>query len=99
MDSPGSRLQDWISGWTQWLSTTLPVIILLVVLVLGTVILVRRTRVIRAVVDGEWRVVRVVRGGVAAALAFGILAALAYLILTNLEAVADLFRRELPTQD
>jgi len=40
--SPASPIQTWLTGWTDFLNTTLPLIFLLVVLAWGTVLVVKR---------------------------------------------------------
>jgi hypothetical protein len=74
-DSP---TQGWIRDWVDFLSETLPMIFLVVVLLVGTVLVVRS------------------RGGLQKAIAFGIGAALVFLILTNVDAISNLFGDELP---
>lgn len=74
-DSP---TQTWIQGWIDFLEETLPVAFLVVVILVGTVLIVRS------------------RGGLQKAIVFGIGAALVFLILTNVEALSNLFGEELP---
>lgn len=76
-DSP---TQTWIEGWVDFLSTMLPLIFLVVVVLVGTILVVRS------------------RGGLQKAIIFGIGAALVFLILTNVESIADLFGEELPVE-
>lgn len=76
-DSP---TQDWIEGWVDFLSTTLPLIFLVVVVLVGTILVVKS------------------KGGLQKAVIFGIGAALVFLILTNVEAISDLFGEELPVE-
>ena len=76
-DSP---TQTWIEGWVDFLSTTLPVIFLVVVVLVGTILIVKS------------------KGGLQKAIIFGIGAALVFLILTNVEAISDLFGEELPVE-
>lgn len=74
-DSP---TQNWIEGWVDFLSSTLPVIFLVIVVLVGTILIVKS------------------KGGLQKAIIFGIGAALVFLILTNVEAISELFREELP---
>lgn len=74
-DSP---TQNWIEGWIDFLSSTLPVIFLVIVILVGTILIVKS------------------KGGLQKAIIFGIGAALVFLILTNVEAISELFREELP---
>jgi len=74
-DSP---TQTWIEGWVDFLSTTLPLIFLVVVVLVGIILIVKA------------------KGGLQKAIVFGIGAALVFLILTNVEAIADFFGEELP---
>lgn len=74
-DSP---TQTWIEGWLDFLGETLPMVFLVVVILVGTVLIVRS------------------RGGLQRAIVFGIGAALVFLILTNVEALSNLFGEELP---
>lgn len=74
-DSP---TQSWIEGWVDFLSSTLPVIFLVIVILVGTMLIVKS------------------KGGLQKAIIFGIGAALVFLILTNVEAISDLFGEELP---
>jgi hypothetical protein len=77
-DSP---TQSWIEGWVDFLSTTLPLIFLVVVVLVGTILIVKS------------------KGGLQKAIIFGIGAALVFLILTNVEAISDLFGEELPVEN
>jgi hypothetical protein len=74
-DSP---TQAWIEDWVGFLQNTLPLIFLVIVILVGTILIVRS------------------RGGLQKAIIFGIGAALVFLILTNVEAVSNLFGEELP---
>jgi hypothetical protein len=74
-DSP---TQTWIQGWVDFLSNTLPVVFLVVVILVGTLLIVKSN------------------GGMQKAIVFGIGAALVFLILTNVEALSNLFGEELP---
>lgn len=74
-DSP---TQAWIEDWVGFLQNTLPLIFLVIVILVGTILIVRA------------------RGGLQKAIVFGIGAALVFLILTNVEAVSNLFGEELP---
>jgi hypothetical protein len=74
-DSP---TQAWIEDWVGFLQNTLPLIFLVIVVLVGTILIVRS------------------RGGLQKAIIFGIGAALVFLILTNVEAVSNLFGEELP---
>lgn len=74
-DSP---TQAWIQGWIDFLDGTLPMVFLVVVVLVGTILIVRS------------------KGGLQKAVIFGLGAALVYLILTNVDAVSELFREELP---
>jgi hypothetical protein len=74
-DSP---TQAWIEDWVGFLQNTLPLIFLVIVVLVGTILIVRA------------------RGGLQKAIVFGIGAALVFLILTNVEAVSNLFGEELP---
>lgn len=74
-DSP---TQSWLGGWLEFLNTTLPTVFLVVVLLAGTILIVKS------------------RGGLQKAIIFGIGAALVFLILNNVDAIADLFGDELP---
>jgi hypothetical protein len=74
-DSP---TQSWLRGWLDFFDSTLPMVFLVVVLLVGTVLIIRS------------------RGGLQKAIIFGVGAALVFLILTNVDAVAEFFRRELP---
>jgi hypothetical protein len=74
-DSP---TQTWIQGWISFLTDTLPLVFLAVVVLVGTTLIIRS------------------RGGLQRAIIFGIGAALVFLILTNVDAVSEYFRRELP---
>jgi hypothetical protein len=74
-DSP---TQAWIQGWIDFLGTTLPMVFLVIVVLVGTILIVKS------------------RGGLQKAIVFGLGAALVFLILTNVDAVSDLFRDELP---
>ncbi|MPZ27298.1 MAG: hypothetical protein GEV12_13030 [Micromonosporaceae bacterium] len=76
-DSP---TQTWIQGWVDFLEETLPLIFLVVVILVGTILIVKS------------------RGGLQKAIIFGIGAALVFLILTNVEAISDLFGEELPVE-
>lgn len=76
-DSP---TQTWIEGWVDFLTSTLPLIFLVVVVLVGTVLIVKS------------------KGGLQKAIVFGIGAALVFLILTNVEAISDLFGEELPVE-
>lgn len=76
-DSP---TQSWIEDWVDFLTTTLPLIFLVVVVLVGTILIVKS------------------RGGLQKAIIFGIGAALVFLILTNVEAISDLFGEELPVE-
>ena len=77
-----SSTQTWIQGWVDFLSNTLPVIFLVVVVLVGIMLIVKS------------------KGGLQRAIVFGIGAALVFLILTNVESIADFFGEELPvTQD
>jgi hypothetical protein len=75
---PDSPTQNWIEGWIDFLSSTLPVIFLVIVILVGTILIVKS------------------KGGLQKAIIFGIGAALVFLILTNVEAISELFREELP---
>lgn len=74
-DSP---TQTWIEGWVDFLSTTLPLIFLVVVVLVGIMLIIKA------------------KGGLQKAIVFGIGAALVFLILTNVESIADFFGEELP---
>lgn len=74
-DSP---TQSWIEDWVDFLTTTLPLIFLVVVVLVGTILIVKS------------------KGGLQKAIIFGIGAALVFLILTNVEAISNLFGEELP---
>ncbi|HLU33700.1 MAG TPA: hypothetical protein VKZ74_06765 [Natronosporangium sp.] len=74
-DSP---TQTWIEGWVNFLSTTLPLVFLVVVVLVGIMLIVKA------------------KGGLQKAIVFGIGAALVFLILTNVESIADFFGEELP---
>ena len=76
-DSP---TQTWIQGWVDFLEATLPLIFLVVVVLVGTILIVKS------------------KGGLQKAIVFGIGAALVFLILTNIEAISDLFGEELPVE-
>lgn len=76
-DSP---TQSWIQGWVDFLEETLPLIFLVVVVLVGTILIVKS------------------KGGLQKAIVFGIGAALVFLILTNVEAISDLFGEELPVE-
>jgi hypothetical protein len=76
-DSP---TQSWIEDWVDFLSTTLPLIFLVVVVLVGILLIVRA------------------KGGLQKAIIFGIGAALVFLILTNVEAISNLFGEELPIE-
>lgn len=85
MSAPPSLAQDsptqsWIEGWVDFLSTTLPLIFLVIVVLVGTLLIVKS------------------KGGLQKAIIFGIGAALVFLILTNVESIADLFGEELPVE-
>lgn len=84
-DSP---LQTWVSGWVEFLTTTGKWIFLAVVILAGLVILVRKG-------DSE----KGILGGIRGAIAFGLGAAVVYLLLTNVVGLADLFEAELPLGD
>lgn len=77
-DSP---TQSWIQGWVDFLQETLPLIFLVVVVLVGTILIVKS------------------KGGLQKAIIFGIGAALVFLILTNVEAISDLFGEELPVEN
>lgn len=74
-DSP---TQTWVEGWLDFLETTLPMVFLVIVILVGTILIIRS------------------RGGLQKAIIFGIGAALVFLILTNVEALSNLFGEELP---
>ena len=76
-DSP---TQTWIQGWIDFLGTTLPMLFLVIVVLVGTILIVKS------------------KGGLQKAIIFGLGAALVFLILTNVDSVADLFRDELPLE-
>lgn len=78
-------LQEWITGWTRFLDGTAPKVFLVAVLVVGTLIMVRKGNKKKGV-----------PGGLQAAIGFGALSALVFLLLTNVEAVAGLLDQELP---
>lgn len=80
-----SPLQEWIASWTGFLDGTAPKVFLVVVLVVGTLIMVRKGNKKKGV-----------PGGLKAAIGFGALSALVFLPLTNVEAVAGLLDQELP---
>ncbi len=73
-----SPTQTWIQEWLEFLQTTLPMVFLVIVILVGTVLIIRS------------------RGGLQKAIIFGIGAALVFLILTNVEALSNLFGEELP---
>jgi hypothetical protein len=75
-----SPTQSWIQDWVDFLSTTLPLVFLVVVILVGTILIVKS------------------KGGLQKAIVFGIGAALVFLILTNVEAISDLFGEELPVE-
>jgi type IV secretory pathway VirB2 component (pilin) len=75
-----SPTQSWIQDWVDFLSSTLPLIFLVVVVLVGILLIVRS------------------KGGLQKAIIFGIGAALVFLILTNVEAISDLFGEELPIE-
>lgn len=78
-------IRSWLVDLAGWASATLPRVFLLVVLVVGAIIMIRKGNKKKGI-----------PGGVAAAVAFGLGAALVLLLLRNVPAVADLFGRELP---
>lgn len=80
-----SPTQGWIISWTDFLRETLPTLFLVIVLGFGLIIMIRR---------GNKK--KQIRGGLAAAIAFGLAAALVYLLLTHVADVADWFHNELP---
>jgi hypothetical protein len=75
-----SPTQSWIQDWVDFLSTTLPLIFLVVVVLVGTILIVKS------------------KGGLQKAIVFGIGAALVFLILTNVDAISNLFGEELPIE-
>jgi type IV secretory pathway VirB2 component (pilin) len=75
-----SPTQSWIQDWVDFLSGTLPLIFLVVVILIAILLIVRA------------------RGGLQKAIVFGIGAALVFLIITNVESIADLFGEELPVE-
>ncbi|QSB14913.1 hypothetical protein JQS43_00510 [Natronosporangium hydrolyticum] len=76
-----SPTQSWIVGWVDFLSSTLPIIFLVLVVLVGTILIVKS------------------KGGLQKAIIFGIGAALVFLVLTNVESIADFFGEELPVVD
>ena len=72
-------LQGWITGWTEFLATTAPLVFLVAVIAYGS-----------------WRIIMRRGGWPWKTMVFGLGAALVFLLLTNVEAVAELFWRELP---
>lgn len=72
-------IQSWITSWTEFLSTTAPMIFLVAVIVYGS-----------------WRIIMRGGGWPWKTMVFVLGAALVYLLLTNVEEVAESFRRELP---
>lgn len=74
-DSP---VRDWVTGLVDFFENTLPVVFLVVVLLVGTILIVKS------------------KGGLQKAIIFGIGAALVFLLLTNVESIAELFSGELP---
>lgn len=77
--APDRPLRSWITDWSQFLTDTLPLVFLVVVLAAGTVMVVKRN------------------GGLPRkTIAFGLGAALVYLLLTRVPEVAEWFRAELP---
>lgn len=75
-----SPTQTLIQSWVDFLEDTLPLIFLVVVVLVGTILIVKS------------------RGGLQKAIIFGIGAALVFLLLTNVEAISDLFGEELPVE-
>lgn len=104
MIAQDSPTQSWVSGWVEFLQSTLTGAFFVVVLAVGTIIIVRKGHVIYARVRvyqagrkvHEHHSARYVLGGVKGAIAFGVVAALVYLLLTNVPAVAGFFGDELP---
>lgn len=87
MNGQDSPVQSWVSGWVEFLQNTLPPIFLVVVVAGGTLLLIRP----RGKKGGG--------GGLRKALAFGVGAALVYLLLTNVDVFAEFFEAELPLTD
>lgn len=85
MNQDDSPVRTWLTGWVDFASGTLPVIFTVVVVAVGMLVMVRRGNKKKGI-----------RGGLRAALVFGVAAALVYLLLTNVAGVADLFGEELP---
>lgn len=104
MIAQDSPVQGWLSGWVDFMQGAVKSIFIVVVMILITIILVRRGHVVRArlravhegrvVHESHW--VRRVPGGLRAAIGFGLGAALLLLLLTRTADLADLFRGELP---
>lgn len=72
-------IQSWITSWTEFLSTTAPMIFLVAVIAYGS-----------------WRIIMRGGGWPWKTMVFVLGAALVYLLLTNVEEVAESFQRELP---
>lgn len=70
-------ITNWIDDTTAWLSNTLPVLFLAVVVAIGLYLLV------------------VTRGGIRKVLVFGVGAAVVFMVLTNVDNIADMFGTEL----
>lgn len=78
MYAQDSPTQTWVEGWVSFLQNILPLIFLVIVVLVGTVLVVKS------------------RGGLQKAIVFGIGAALVFLILMNIDSIADFFGTELP---
>ena len=85
MNDDDTPVRGWIAGWTEFFTDTLPTVFVVVVIAFGLIVMVRR---------GDKK--KQVRGGMGAAIAFALAAALVYLLLTNVDDIAGLFRDELP---